>query len=70
MKNELNHHALSLAKSEFGSIERCRCKGYHVSFRNIILHFNREEFTALVNLFREAKEREEEIFFFPEEKGV
>lgn len=69
MKNESGHHAVTLAKSEFGSIERCRCDGYHVSLRNIMLHLNREEFAALADLFREAKAREEESFLFSEEKG-
>ena len=70
MKNESDHPAVTLAKSEFGLIERCRCNGYHVSLRNIMLHYNRAEFTALADLFREAKEREEEIFLFSEEKEV
>lgn len=54
MKNESGHHTVTLAKSEFGLIERCRCSGYHVSLRNLMLHFNREEFLALVDLFKHA----------------
>lgn len=64
MKSESNHHTLNLAKSEFGSIERCRCNGYHLSLRNLMLHFNREEFTALADLFKQAQEREEAALLF------
>jgi len=64
MRSESGHHPVPLAKSEFGSIERCRCEGYHVSLRNIVLHFNREEFADLADLFRQAREREEEALLF------
>lgn len=64
MKSESGHHTINLARSEFGSVERCRCDGYHLSLRNIMLHFNREEFAALTNLFRQAQEREEEALLF------
>ncbi|NKE70417.1 hypothetical protein [Candidatus Manganitrophus noduliformans] len=64
MNRESGHHSVPLAKSEFGSIDRCRCDGYHVSLRNIMLHFNREEFAALADLFKRAQEREEEAFLF------
>lgn len=60
MKSESGHHAINLARSEFGSIERCRCEGDHLRLRNRMLHFNREEFTALADLFGQAQEREEE----------
>lgn len=53
MKNEQNHHTISLAKSEFGSIERCRCEGYHLSLRNMMLHFNREEEALLFSKWEE-----------------
>lgn len=70
MKNESGHHTVTLAKSEFGLIERCRCSGYHVSLRNLMLHFNREEFLALVDLFKHAGEREEAESLFSEERGL
>jgi hypothetical protein len=64
MKSESGHHTVNLAKSEFGSIERCRCDGYHLSLRNIMLHFNREEFAALATLLRQAQDRDEETLLF------
>ncbi|MGB3941954.1 MAG: hypothetical protein WBK96_10735 [Candidatus Manganitrophaceae bacterium] len=70
MKKETGHQPTLLAKSEFGMIERCRCDGYHVSLRNILLHFNREEFLALVDLVGKAGAREEEALLFPEGEEI
>ncbi len=53
-----------LATSEIGSIERCQCRGYHLLLRNIKLHFNRQEFLALSDLFKQANEKEGEDFLF------
>ncbi|MCG3116768.1 MAG: hypothetical protein LLH30_13900 [Candidatus Manganitrophus sp. SA1] len=69
MSSESGHQSVPLAKSEFGSIDRCRCDGYHVSLRNIMLHFNREEFAALSDLFERAQEREEEAVLFSKWEG-
>jgi len=62
MRSESGHHTVNLAKSEFGSIERCRCDSYHLSLRNIMLHFNREEFASLADLFKQAQKREDVVF--------
>lgn len=64
MKNEMDHDALTLAQSAFGAIRRCRCEGYHLNLRNINLHSTREEFIALVDLFKRTEEREEDGFLF------
>lgn len=62
--SEKSGEAVLLAKSEIGVIERCQCKGYHLLLRNINLHFKRQEFLALRDLFRQANEKEEEDFLF------
>lgn len=64
MKNGMDHGSLSLAQSGFGAIHRCRCGGYHLNLRNVNLHFTREEFIALTDLFRRAEERDEDGFRF------
>lgn len=63
MENQSEENVL-LAKSEIGVIERCQCKGYHLLLRNIKLHFNRQEFLALRDLFTQANEKEGEDFLF------
>jgi len=58
MKNGINHGFLTLSQSGFGAIHRCRCGGYHLNLRNVNLHFTREEFIALADLFMRAEERD------------
>ncbi|MFQ5588977.1 MAG: DUF6686 family protein [Nitrospiria bacterium] len=53
-----------LAHSEIGKIERCKCRGYHLTFRNMVLNFHRKEFVSLVRLFRQASEKEDEDYLF------
>lgn len=59
MKNEFDYDAPIIAQSGFGAIQRCRCEGYHLSLRNVHLHFTRAEFIALGDLFRQAEYRED-----------
>ncbi|GEM_PF-3243530 len=63
MEQESNETVI-LAKSEIGIIERCRCKGYHLMFRNMQFHFKQAEFFALADLFKSARKKEKDDAIF------
>ncbi len=62
--NKNTEGSIVLSQNDIGKIERCLCRGYHISFRNMVLNIHRKEFVALVTLFRQASEKEEEDYLF------
>ena len=55
MKSHSEDEVSILAKSPFGTIQRCRSGGYHVSVQQVTLHLSTEGFGCLVDLVRQAQ---------------
>lgn len=54
MNNKMNTDTITLARSEYGMIQRCRCNAYYLSMGQIQIHLSQEQFSGLIELFNLA----------------
>jgi len=58
MESHSDDEVTVLAKSPFGTVQRCRSGGYHVSVQHVTLHLSTEGFGSLVGLIQQAQSQE------------